>query len=209
MSKDIQDIKFLTSNTKKVLDFTNFGLGVQEFTTEISEVLSPNVETVVLYKAKDTKLNNIVVEDTSLSVEGTDFWGTQIKHVYDEIKDNSQFNGNKAIWEVSLCMKKDDNFYIATGRAEGILKYPALDIGYHFDRIFALYDDDKKDYVQFELLSPNTKLDIGPRFQALRLLTQALKTNDFSQLTVINEKDVVDWQGEYQIEKKPNTFKYK
>lgn len=205
----LNNIKFLTSNTKKAKDFVDFGLGVQEFNTEIAEVLSPNVETVVLYKAKDTGLNNIVVEDTSLSVEGTDFWGTQIKHVYDEIKENSQFNKHAAIWEVSLCMKKDDFYYIATGKTEGILKYPALDFGYHFDRIFAVYDNTQKEYLQFELLSADEKLEVGPRFKALRKLTNALKMNDFSQLKVIHEKDVPDWEEQYQVEKTTNKIKYK
>lgn len=205
----INNIKFLTSNTKKAKDFIDFGLGVQEFNTEIAEVLSPNVETVVLYKAKDTGLNNIVVEDTSLSVEGTDFWGTQIKHVYDEIKENSQFNNHKALWEVSLCMKKDEYFYIATGSTEGILKYPALDFGYHFDRIFAVYNNDKKEYLQFELLSHEQKLEAGPRFKALRKLTHALKMNDLSQLQVIHEKDVLDWQEQYQVETTKSKIKYK
>jgi hypothetical protein len=59
-------IDFLTSNEKKAKDFVDFGLGVKEFSQEITEVLAESVETVVLYKAKDTKLNNILVEDTAL-----------------------------------------------------------------------------------------------------------------------------------------------
>lgn len=196
----MENIHFLTSNKKKAQDFLDFGLGVQEFTTEILEVLSPNVETVVLYKAKATGLNNIVVEDTSLSVEGTDFWGTQIKHVYDEIKENINFNNKKAIWEVSLCMKKDDCYYIATGSLEGKLKYPALDFGYHFDRIFSVPKNDSTEYIQFELLSNEDKVKVGPRFQALRKLVHAIHTNDYSNLTVISEKNIKDWNGDYQIE---------
>lgn len=206
----MENVYFLTSNKKKAQDFLDFGLGVQEFTTEIPEVLSPNVETVVLYKAKETGLNNIVVEDTSLSVEGTDFWGTQIKHVYDEIKENSSFNNKKTVWEVSLCMKKDEFYYIATGSVEGKLKYPALDFGYHFDRIFAVpnnINSTDKEYVQFELLSPEQKVEIGPRFQALRKLVHAINTNDFSELKVIHEKDIKEWSGDYQIESTPKNKK--
>lgn len=204
----MENVYFLTSNKKKAKDFLDFGLGVQEFTTEIAEVLSPDVEIVVLYKAKQTGLNNIVVEDTSLSVEGTDFWGTQIKHVYDEIKENSDFNGKKAVWEVSLCMKKDQHYYIATGCVEGQLKYPALDVGYHFDRIFAVPKElNSNEYVQFELLSQEQKLDVGPRFQALRKLAYAINNNDYSHLKVINEKDILEWDGDYQIETKSKNKK--
>lgn len=194
---NLEDIKFLTTNPKKAKDFTDFGLGVQSFDKEILEVLSPDVEIVALYKAKDTGLNNIVVEDTALSVEGAGFFGTQIKYIYERIKDDESFNYHKTVWEVSLCMKKDDYFYIATGRTEGVLKYPALDIGYHFDRIFAIKTQDNQ-YQQFELFSPEEKLEIGPRFKALRLLTQALKNNDYSELKVIHEKDVPKWSGDYQ-----------
>lgn len=198
---NLENIKFLTTNPKKAKDFTDFGLGVQAFDKEILEVLSPDVEIVALYKAKDTQLNNIVVEDTALTVDGAEFFGTQIKYVYESIKDDENFNNHKTVWEVSLCMKKDEHFYIATGRTEGILKYPALDIGYHFDRIFAIKNK-HNEYQQFELFSPEEKQIIGPRFKALRLLTQALKNNDYSQLKVIHEKDVPDWKSSYQEDQK-------
>lgn len=205
----INDIYFLTSNKKKAEDFTHFGLGVKEFHTEIAEILSPDVELVVLHKARDTGMNNIVVEDTSLEVEGADFFGTLIKHVYEEVKDDESFNGKKATWKVSICMKKDDNFYISTGVLEGILKYPSLDFGYHFDRIFAVpvEIEGKTTYKQFELISHQEKLEIGPRFQALKKLTDALKSNDYSKLLKIPVSDVNNWTGEYQIEREEKKLK--
>lgn len=195
---NLKEIRFLTSNPKKAKDFSDFGLGVENFEKEIVEVLSPDVEIVVLYKAKDTGLNNIVVEDTALCVDGSDFVGTQIKHVYEQLGDD-KFNNHKTVWEVSLCMKMGGNFYIATGRTEGILKYPALETGYHFDRILAIKNN-KNEYQHFELFSPEEKLEIGPRFKALRLLTDALKNEDYSELKVIHEKDVPKWNGQYQVE---------
>lgn len=194
----INSVCFLTSNKKKAEDFTRFGLGVKEFSDEIIEVLSPDVETVVLYKAKDAKLNNIVVEDTSLEVEDADFYGTQIKHVYEEVKEDNSFNGKKAIWRVSICMKKDDYFYISTGELDGILKYPALDYGYHFDRIFAVWKENN--FIQFEDFSQEEKMEIGPRYQAIKKLVHALNTNDFSQLRKIHVNEVPEWMGEYQVE---------
>lgn len=199
------NVYFLTSNEKKAKDFGHYGLGVKEFKEEIIEVLDPNVEVVALYKAKAVLLNNIVVEDTSLHVQGADFWGTQIKHVYDEIKNDDSFHLNKSIWEVCLCMKKDNNFYLATGKLEGVLKYPQLDHGYHFDRIFSVKKGEE--YIQFELLSPEEKIEVGPRFQALRKLSHALETNDYSNLTVLRENDIPEWTGEYQVEKKVHKYK--
>lgn len=197
----LEEIKFLTTNPKKAKDFSDFGLGVQSFDKEIMEVLSPNVETVVLHKARDTELNSIVVEDTALTVDGADFFGTQIKHVWEEIAEDESFHQHKAVWEVSLCMKKDDKFYIATGVTEGILKYPALDIGYHFDRIFAIPNQEGQ-YQHFELFTQAEKQEIGPRFKALQLLRDAILSNDFSKLKVIDENNVEDWNAEYQDEKK-------
>lgn len=201
----INEVCFLTSNKKKAEDFKNFGLGVKEFVEELPEILSSDVEIVVLHKARDTKLNNIIVEDTSLEVEGADFYGTQIKHVYDEVKDDILFHGKKAIWRVSVCMKKDDKFYISTGSLNGILKYPALDFGYHFDTIFAVKKGE--DYQQFELFSQEEKMKIGPRFQAISQLVNAIKNNDYSKLKVINAIDIKNWDGEYQIEKEHKKFK--
>lgn len=196
---NLQEIKFLTTNPKKSKDFTDYGLGVRTFEQEIIEVLSPDVEVVVLHKAKDTLLNNIVVEDTSLLVEGANFYGTQIKHVYEKIKNDEKFHKHNAIWEVSLCMKMGEYFYIATGRTEGILKYPALEFGYHFDRIFAIKNS-KNEFQHFELYTNEEKQLIGPRFKALKLLTESLRNEDYSQLKVIHESNVSEWSGEYQVE---------
>lgn len=193
------DIKFLTSNPQKAKDFTDFGLGVQSFTTDIIEVLSPDVETVVLHKARDTGLNNIVVEDTALTVEGANFFGTEIKHIYESIKDDEKFHNHQTVWEVSLCMKKGSMFYIASGRTKGILKYPSLDIGYNFNKIFAI-PNANNEYQHFELFSEEDKKIISPRFKALRLLTNALKTDNYSNILMINEKDIPDWSGKYQKE---------
>jgi inosine/xanthosine triphosphate pyrophosphatase family protein len=194
----INEVFFLTSNAKKAQDFSKYGVGIKEFHVEIPEVLSPDVEVVVLHKARDTKLNKIIVEDTSLEVENADFYGTQIKHVYDEVKEDMSFHGKKAVWKVSICMRVDDKYYISTGVLEGILKYPALDFGYHFDRIFAVEKDN--DYQQFELFTDEEKLEIGPRFKAVAQLVNAMKTNDFSSLKEVNEQDIQDWTSQYQVE---------
>jgi hypothetical protein len=195
---DTHEIKFLTSNPKKALDFTNFGLGVENFGKEILEILSPNVEDVVLYKAKDTKLNNIVVEDTSLSVEDAPFFGTQIKFMSDEIQNNQNYHLKKALWQVSLCMRKDDYFYIATGETKGILKYPIAEKGYHFDRVFAVKKGEE--YIHFEMLSEQEKLMFGPRFKALKLLTESIKNDNYENLKKIHINNVHNWCGEYQEE---------
>lgn len=198
----IKKITFLTSNAKKAQDVKPFGFKVATFKEEKPEVLSSDVAVVALYKALDTGLNNIVVEDTSLSVDGAHFLGTQIKHVYDSIKTDEAYNNKKAVWEVSLCMRIDDKFYISTGSLSGVLKYPVAETGYHFDKIFSVQTPTNSHYTHFELLSEYDKHLLGPRFQALTKMKKALDTQDFSNLKVIDLKDVPPWAKEYQIENK-------
>lgn len=206
LRKKINNIHFLTSNPKKSQDFTSFGFNVKKFDLEIPEILSSDVEKVALYKSRDTNLNYTLVEDTSLDVQDASFFGTQIKHVYDDIKHDDSYNGKKAIWRISICYKENDNYYIATGELKGILKYPMLEQGYHFERIFAV--EKNGEYNQYELLTQEEKFMYGPRFQAIRKLEYALKTNDFKDIVVINEKDIPEWNGEYQIEKTVKEFDY-
>lgn len=198
---DIRENTFLTSNIKKAKDFSNFGFGVQSFEKEIIEILSADVEKVALYKAIDTNLNNIIVEDTSLEIEGATFLGTEIKHVWETIENDDSFHNRKATWKVSLCLKKDNLYYIATGVTEGILKYPMANQGYHFDKLFAIKNNDGE-YKHFELYTEKEKLEIGSRFKAIKMLKDALINNNYSKIKVIKEEDILIWDGKYQIENK-------
>ena len=198
----INHLYFLTSNPKKAEDFTSYGFSIKKFDKEIPEVLSPYVETVALYKAKDTQLNNILVEDTSLTIEGLPIYGTEIKHIYEHIKDDETLHGRMALWEVSVCLKMDNVYYISTGKTSGVLQYPALNFGYHFDRIFSIQKNNQ--YCQFELLTAEEKLKHSPRFIAIEKMVNAIKKNDFSQLRIVKEKDIPEWTQDYQIEKKKN-----
>lgn len=202
----MENIYFLTSNEKKAKDFSQSGIKIKNFDSIHPEILSPDVETVVLHKARDVGCNNIIVEDTSLEIEDADFFGTEIKHVYENISSNIKFNNKKAIWKVSLCLKKDNHFYIATGSLKGKLKYPVCETGYHFDTIFAIQKKDK--WVHFEKLTEEDKFNFGPRFKAINKLIKAIETNDFSKLKVISEDKVKDWVGKYQIETVAKKLKF-
>jgi inosine/xanthosine triphosphate pyrophosphatase family protein len=192
-------INFLTSNQKKAADFKSFGFGVVEFPEEVPEVKSINVQEVALYKAKDTRLNNIVVEDTALYVEDSHFLGTEIKHVYSDIQENSEYNNHEAIWKICLCMKKDDIYYLSVGELKGILKYPCAPEGYHFEKLFSVRRGKK--YVHFSTLSEEEQKELSPRMQALRKLKYAVMNNDFSELIQTSESEIKVWNGEYQIER--------
>lgn len=201
-------VYFLTGNPKKAQDFNQFGLGVRNFTHDIPEVLSEDVETVVLYKARDSKENDIVVDDTALYIEGSHFWGTQIKHVYDEIKEDTSYHDKKAVWKVSFCMRQDDNFYIATGITEGKLMYPGVEYGYHFERIFAIEKDGE--WIHFASLNEEDKVKYSPRFQALRMISSVLEGKPNQDIQIVPAQIVQEWTGDYQIETtKENNVKLK
>lgn len=198
-------IKFITSNEKKASDFKLFGFLVQEFQFEVPEIKSNDVELVALYKAKDAGLNNIVVEDTALYVEGSPFFGTDIKHVYEQMQNDNSLHGLKATWKLSLCLRKDDYYYISTGELIGKLNYPAIEKGYHFEKFFAIEKSNK--LIQYPMVDGYTKKEISPRYVALRKLHNAIVNNDFSELKKIHVSEVLDWNGDYQVEKSKKKLK--
>lgn len=200
-------INFLTSNEKKASDFQSFGFGVKEFSEEIPEIRSENVLEVALHKAKDTKLNNIVVEDTALYIKGLDFYGTDIKHLYDEIKSNDSYDGYPASWMVCLCMKKDDVYYLASGELNGKLNYPGVTNGYHFENILVVEKDGE--YVPFPNLSKEEQHELSPRYQALKKLAKAIKNGNYNDLIKIPESQVQNWVGDYQIETTKKEVSYR
>lgn len=192
-------IYFLTSNAKKAEDFRRFGFGVKEFEKEMPEIKSPNVEEVALYKAKDTELNKIVVEDTSLYVDGAHFWGTDIKHVYEEIQGNDHYHERDATWRIALCLKLEENYYLSSGELKGKIIFPYSEDGYHFEKMFAV--EKNGEYIHFGAMNQEDRLELSPRLQALRKLHDAMITDDYSNLVKIPASMVKDWSGEYQIEK--------
>ena len=134
----IEQFKFLTTNEQKARDFKNAGFAVENNPNEVSEILADNVELVALYKSYDTNVDNSIVEDTCLNIEDSYFLGTQIKDYWQELEKDSSFHMKKATWIVSLCLQHKNNFYISTEKTDGILMYPALEHGYHFNKIFTV-----------------------------------------------------------------------
>ncbi len=196
----IKKYQVLTSNPQKTKDFTHFGFGVKNFSTEIPEILSPSVEEVATFKVFDAyqsvREQNIIIEDTSLEIEGANFLPTEIKHYADSLIKNSNFHGCKAFWKVSVAMIADNKIYLSTGELEGHLKYP-VGKGYNFNSIFAMPED-----IHFEDLPEEEKIRRGPRLIAIRKLKDAIENNTLNQLEVIHLKNMPQWNGAYQVEEK-------
>lgn len=194
MSKE--NYSFLTSNQKKAEDFKFYGFGVKSFDTEVKEVKCPHTDIIALYKAKDTGLNNIIVEDTGLFVADAPFCGTEIKYVYENIKDDARYEGVTSVWTVAICVKTETEFLVAMGKTEGVLRYPGLPDGYHFESIFAVQDGNTEK--RFCELTMDERVVHGPRYKALDKLRHALDTGDYSQLMRVSEKNLPTWKGTYQ-----------
>lgn len=192
---------FLTSNAKKASDFKYFGFGVKNFEKEIKEIKCPHTDVIALYKAKDTGLNNIIVEDTGLFVENSPFCGTEIKFVYEHIKNDMTYDGRFADWMVAICLKTETDFLVATGVTRGVLRYPGFEHGYHFESIFAI--DDNNVEKRFCDLTMEERVVFGPRYKALDKLRKALDTNDYSELLRVSDKSLPEWKGTYQEDDLP------
>ena len=200
LPEKLKTVCVLTSNPQKSEDFAQVGFPIENFPYDIPEILSDDVEKVALHKAFETPMNNIIVEDTSLYVEGAPFYGTEIKHIYEAIQNDESYHDKNSCWKVSLCLKTDTHFFISTGTLDGKLKYPALDYGYHFNRIFSISNpqSENNERSHFAELSDSEKQKFGPRFQAINQLINAFQTNDFSKIKVISKENVKKWDGLYQ-----------
>lgn len=196
----MKQIKFLTTNHKKSLDFQLYGFSVEAFQQEIDEIKHNDVEMVALHKAIDTNMNNIVVEDTALYIENSTHLGTDIKHVYEDMLNYGLYENEKAIWKVCLCAKKDNHYILSTGELQGKIIYPPSDFGYHFEKFFGI--EFNGDYFRYGELPKNFQKTINPRFEAIEGLVLALQHNDFSKVKVLEQNDILPWNGDYQVENK-------
>jgi inosine/xanthosine triphosphate pyrophosphatase family protein len=200
MSK-IERYSFLTSNVKKASDFKKFGFGVKNFDKEIKEIKSPHTDIISLYKAKDTGLTNIIVEDTGLYVEGANFCGSEIKYVYEHIKDDDAYHGSSARWVVAICLKTETEYLVAQGITEGVLSYPASKEGYHFERIFAVNINGKNKL--FSELNEEERTAHNPRYKALEILKRAVEHENYLNLFRVPVNRIHEWIGEYQEDTLP------
>jgi len=194
----MNQFKFLTSNQQKASDFLSYGVIAQPFNKEITEIKHEDVRMVALHKARDTGLNNIVVEDTALYIENSNIFGTDIKHAYDNMLAHRLYNNEKACWMVCLCAKSNNKFILSVGKVDGQIFHPHSKHGYHFEKFFAI--NHKGNITHFNDLPGLIKKELNPRLYAIENLVCALKYGDYSKVQVINEADVLNWDGAYQIE---------
>lgn len=198
LQKEFEEVKFLTSNVVKAKTLSEMGIGVSNFEQDIPEVKSLNVQEVAMYKANDTGLNNILVEDTSFELVGTDFYETQIKQLFKFLEFENSLAGQPVIWKVALAWKVNENIYISQANLRGELYYPAVAKGYNFERILRIEHNGQQ--YMFPELPEDVLEKIHPRVIAAQQLIDAVKNNDFSNLKKVAIADIKKWDGEYQPE---------
>ncbi len=117
--------------------------------------------------------------DTSLVIEGADI-GVNVRWLIDRLP---EYVGRKAIWEVLLAYRKEEQVYIYVGTIAGRIVPPEGTEGFGFDRFFMP-----------EGAAKTLASDKSDQYNARALAVQALMDDEiFKIMPVIKE-----WGGSWQ-----------
>ncbi len=126
--------KINTCSKDKLLEFTALFLKYNKLLTssavDLPEIKATPIE-VIVHKASNIG-PGILVEDTSLDVEGTDI-GINIKWLLDNLKD---LKGKKAVWRVLLGFRQGDLVYVYEGAVKGKIVNKTGNSEFGFDPFF-------------------------------------------------------------------------
>lgn len=181
-------ISLASSSLGKLKEYKSFGLKLNlKSMADLPEVQGTEEE-VIIYKALQAG-ENILVEDTSLQVEGVDV-GVNIKWLLNEIKTNKSFEGRKATWIVNLGLVYKDKLFLVESKTEGTISLKGAELpAFGFDGIFI--PKGAKDNL-FDLDSKGIKDSYSPRKKAIDLFLSQQYTK------VLSVADISPWRGEYQ-----------
>ena len=180
-----------SSNQSKINEYNNFGLNLKTLTIkDLKEVDGSELE-VIIHKVLELGEENIIVEDTSLQVEGSNV-GVNAKWLMDSLHTNQIYNNRKATWTVYIGLKCNDQIYVFTSSTTGVISQSkAHNRSFGFDAIFI---PDGSDKTLFELSSLGRKADFSPRKKAIdQLLSKQIIYN-------IKASEIPPWTGKYQAE---------
>lgn len=185
---DLKQIKLGSSNPGKLKEYNSFGLSIPSTTiVDLPEVLGSERE-VIIYKALSAG-ENILVEDTSLSIAGFDV-GVNIKWLTEDLKTNPKYHQAKATWLVYLGVQQHGKLYLAKGEIKGSIDYTksVLSNSFGFDSVFV---PEGASLSLHELNQNSGKEQYSARKRAIdAFLCQ--KTE------VIPVEEVPEWKGDYQ-----------
>jgi XTP/dITP diphosphohydrolase len=123
-----------TSNEGKLREFRShfdkYGITLDSTHVDIKEIDADPIS-VVVHKASQVD-EGVLVEDTSLDVEGADV-GVNVKWMLEHLP---SFLGSKVCWRVLLAYRKESFVYVFEGKTDGIIVPPSGTGGFGFDPIF-------------------------------------------------------------------------
>lgn len=173
--------KLNTSNLGKFEEFKRLfaqnGSDLDASHIDLEEIDADPIK-VVAHKASQLA-ENVVVEDTSLDIEGASF-GVNIRWLLDHL---SEYKGRRAEWTVLLAYRQGKEIYIYKGSVSGSIVLPKGDGGFGFDPVF-LPDG------ATETLAESKPDRFNARAKAVEAL---LKGNVYAKHPVIEK-----WEGPWQ-----------
>ncbi|MGM0440226.1 MAG: non-canonical purine NTP pyrophosphatase [Chlamydiota bacterium] len=180
--KDEQPVyKLNTSNPGKLQEFRElfktYGYKLEESNIDLDEVDADPL-TVVVHKASQLH-ENIIVEDTSLDVEGADI-GVNIRWLLDDL---DKYLGKKAVWTVFLAYRSGDQVEVFRGEVIGKIVKPHGNGGFGFDPYF-LPDGADKTLAYDKLV----------KFNARAKAVEALVKKEIYTI----RPAIYTWEGEWQ-----------
>jgi XTP/dITP diphosphohydrolase len=123
-----------TNNDKKFQEFSALFLKRNKLlirtNIDLPEINATPLE-VIVYKASHIG-NNVLVEDTSLDVEGADI-GVNVKWLLQHLQD---LKGRRAVWRVLLAFRQDDIVLVYEGKIKGEITDKAGNSEFGFDPFF-------------------------------------------------------------------------
>lgn len=126
--------KLNTSNAGKFEEFkrlfSQHGQTLETSHIDLKEIDADPIQ-VIAHKASQLG-ENVLVEDTSLDVEGADV-GINIRWLLDHLKD---YVGRKAEWTVLLAFRQDQQIHIYRGSVSGTIVPSKGSTGFGFDPVF-------------------------------------------------------------------------
>lgn len=188
---DISKLILGSSNKSKIHEYQNFGLNIiTKSIPDLREVDGSELD-VIIYKVLELQEENVLVEDSTLTVEGAQF-GVNTKWLMNELKNNPDYHGRKASWWVYIGFLYQNKVYVCFNEIKGSINQQRLnEEAFGFDSIFI---PEGSLETLYELKCKGLKDNYSPRKKAV------LKIID-KNYDLIKETDSIPvWTGKYQNE---------
>ncbi len=168
-----------TSNLSKRAEFSRFFGEKLEFTNfELREIAHPDPWLVMQHKVSQIEQDFVIVDDTSLEVEGGQF-GTNIKWLLAEL---DKHLGAKAVFRVLIGYREKDKVHLFAGEVQGSIVHSRGNSNFGFNSMF---------------LPAGTNQTLGEdlpdRYNARAIAVAKLLKGEGLTLPLLT-----DWQGDYQ-----------